>query len=95
MSLLESDRSAASCARRDSVLIRNGRSTFRCVWTFSRSSGGVANNSSEVELRPWFVSELSSVVTVILLLDVWPVISQENQLSLISARSVLFTFGPG
>ena len=41
------------------------------------------------------VSELSSVVTVILLLDVWPVISQANQLPLISARSVLFTLWPG
>ena len=47
MSLSESDKSAASCARRDNVLTRNGPSTFRCFWTFSRSSGGVANKSSE------------------------------------------------
>ena len=111
MSLAESDKSAANWARWDSVLTRKGWSTYRCVWTFSRSSEGVANKSSEVELRPWFetlrfglcscrrrrpyscrgpprncavlslsgtISELSSVVIVILLLDVWLVISQAS-----------------
>ena len=50
MSLSESDKSAASCARRDSVLTCKGRSTVRSVWMFSRSSGGVANKSSAVQL---------------------------------------------
>ena len=60
-----SDKSAASCARRDSVLTRNGRSTFRCVWKFSLPSGGVANKSSEVELRSGLSGSACAAVAVV------------------------------